>query len=259
MKLGVKLAVLAVAGLMAPAAHAADIPAVIPVTSSTPAVDWTGFYLGGVAGGVVSSLDHNSIAGAVGLVGQSYGCVGGLCDGKRESYAVGATFGYNQAYADGGVLGIEADVAYSGLDEGLDFAGIVPLSANQRLDATGMARVDTPFLGTLRLRAGYAVGRFLPFVTAGVAVTYSTVELQSLGIVETQTSPGNWTATGAAPVSVRGSGWTAGWTAGGGLEYAISERWSAKTEYLYVDLITSTLGDETPKHQMLRAGLNYRY
>ncbi|MFT0859463.1 outer membrane protein [Ancylobacter sp. G4_0304] len=255
MKLGIKLAVLAAVGLSAPVAHAADMP----VTSATPAVDWTGFYVGGLVGGVASTLDQNSIAGDGGLGFQNYGCVGGLCDGKRESYVLGATFGYNQAYADGGVLGIEADVAYSGLDEDLDFAGIVPLSADRRLDATGTAGIDTPFLGTLRLRAGYALGRFLPFVTAGVAVTYSTVELQSVSIVETQVSPGNWTATGATPTSVRGSGWTAGWTAGGGLEYAISDHWSAKAEYLYVDLITSRLGDETPTHQLARAGLNYRF
>jgi len=61
----------------------------------------------------------------------------------------------------------------------------------------------------------------------------------------------------------------AGWTAGAGVEYAFMGNWSAKLEYLYVDLGSATCGmatcgfpaDESInfKANLVRAGLNYRF
>jgi outer membrane immunogenic protein len=52
-----------------------------------------------------------------------------------------------------------------------------------------------------------------------------------------------------------------GWTIGGGLEAAIAGPWSAKVEYLYVDLGSgdSPVGSsEKFKANIVRAGINYR-
>lgn len=46
---------------------------------------------------------------------------------------------------------------------------------------------------------------------------------------------------------------TAGWTAGGGIEYAINRNWSAKAEYLYV---ASGGGQDA---NVIRAGLNFKF
>ena len=59
-----------------------------------------------------------------------------------------------------------------------------------------------------------------------------------------------------------------GWTAGGGLEYAFLGNWSAKIEYLYVDLGSFDTGFAAPlrgepmsafKENVVRAGLNYKF
>ena len=58
-----------------------------------------------------------------------------------------------------------------------------------------------------------------------------------------------------------------GWTVGGGLEYAFLGNWTAKIEYLYVDLgkfdcgvaCGATPDNVTFKENVIRAGLNYRF
>jgi len=66
------------------------------------------------------------------------------------------------------------------------------------------------------------------------------------------------------------SGTNSGWTAGGGLEYAWSNRWSVKAEYLFVDLgsksltypITLAVSQSTTssefKANIIRFGVNYK-
>jgi outer membrane immunogenic protein len=65
----------------------------------------------------------------------------------------------------------------------------------------------------------------------------------------------------------------AGWTAGGGVEYALTNNWTAKIEYLYYDLGTTTLiaspNPPVPPYQtqtsfptrgsIVRAGINYKF
>jgi outer membrane immunogenic protein len=60
-----------------------------------------------------------------------------------------------------------------------------------------------------------------------------------------------------------------GWTLGGGLEAAVAANWTAKVEYLYVDLGSFNCGincsgiaaaDNVSFHaNILRAGVNYRF
>ena len=59
-----------------------------------------------------------------------------------------------------------------------------------------------------------------------------------------------------------------GWTAGGGLEWLFAPHWSAKVEYLYVDLASNgttgafgwTLGNHFhPQLNVVRVGVNYHF
>jgi outer membrane immunogenic protein len=70
------------------------------------------------------------------------------------------------------------------------------------------------WLATVRGRVGWSFDRFLPFVTGGLAV--GDIRASTAGI-------------GANDTNV-------GWTAGGGFEFVIAGNWSAKAEYLYIDL-----------------------
>src|SRR5262249_39716047 len=74
---------------------------------------------------------------------------------------------------------------------------------------------------TVRGRVGYAFDRFLPYLTAGLAV-------------------GDIAAT--VPPLAAGTSNTAGWTVGGGIEVGIVSNVSVKAEDLYVDLGTFNCG-----------------
>jgi outer membrane immunogenic protein len=104
--------------------------------------------------------------------------------------------------------------------------------------------------GTFRGRLGYATGAdgtWLPYVTGGLAV----------GEVH------GWDA--LTPAS--GSKFMAGWTIGAGIETAFAPNWTAKLEYLYMDLGSATLFDVVPtvpetvsfKANLIRIGIDYHF
>ena len=99
----------------------------------------------------------------------------------------------------------------------------------------------------MRGRLGYAGGRFMPFVTGGAAI-------------------GNIQAT--TPAFIGASSSQVGWTIGAGLEFAIAGNWTAKAEYLYVDLGKFNCGlscgvlptnNVSFTTNLVRAGVNYRF
>ena len=115
---------------------------------------------------------------------------------------IGSTLGYNYQFGQA-VVGVEGD---------LDWADI---SGNSNSACPAGCKTSDTWLSTVRGRLGYAADRFMPYVTGGVA----------FGDVRGST-PG-FAQTGADRT---------GWTIGGGLEAALVGNWTAKVEYLYVDL-----------------------
>jgi outer membrane immunogenic protein len=151
-----------------------------------------------------------------------------------KGFMGGGTLGYN--WQTGAfVLGLEGDIDY------MNLKGTAP----SEFCATCTFK-DT-WLGTLRGRVGYSFDRWLPYLTAGAA--YGNVYMAT----------NNGSATGTKQ----------GWTAGAGVEYAFAGAWSAKLEYLYVDLGSVTCAqaacgfatDESVsfKANIVRAGVNYRF
>jgi outer membrane immunogenic protein len=141
---------------------------------------------------------------------------------------VGGTIGYNWQMGQV-VFGLEGDMDWSNI-RGSGFCGGVTT-----------CEVRNNWLATARGRLGYAFDRFMPYVTGGLAV-------------------------GDVKTSVTGFGDTrdtiTGWTVGGGLEASIAGPWTAKIEYLFVDLgrTDSILGSDAKfKTNIVRAGLNYRF
>src|SRR5258708_23629308 len=119
----------------------------------------------------------------------------------------------------GGVIGGTAGVnwqmghAVLGFEGDGDWSNLKGSSTSTRCVAGCSTNND--WLATVRGRAGYAFDRFLPYVTGGLAV----------GDIKAGT-PGFAGATQT----------NAGWTAGGGVELALTNNWTAKAEYLHVDL-----------------------
>jgi len=148
---------------------------------------------------------------------------------------VGGTVGYN--YQMGlWVLGLEGDIDWSDIRGSAVNAPCLGVSCETR----------NSWLATARGRIGYSFGRFLPYVTAGGA--FGDVKMNPIGL--------------ASQTDTR-----AGWTAGGGVEFALTGPWTAKVEYLYVDLGNKTCnaancGIATSvdfTSNIVRAGLNYRF
>ncbi|SIO14749.1 high affinity Mn2+ porin [Bradyrhizobium erythrophlei] len=192
--------------------------------------DWTGFYLGGHVG---------------------YGD-GGLGAGTNPLPEQGAFFphsitggtggfqaGYNRQFSNRVVLGIEADATFTS-----------PVDLPRRAPAPFNATID--YTGTLRGRAGYAFGAWMPYLTGGFAWGHSHININDGG-KEVLSSPGQYHT---------------GWTVGAGAEFAVGGNWSAKLEYDYIDLARRMydLSDFAlpgvnvdPRIHLIKFGLNYRF
>jgi outer membrane immunogenic protein len=140
---------------------------------------------------------------------------------------VGGTIGYNWQMGQL-VFGVEGDIDWSNI-------------RGSTACALTSCETKNDWLGTARGRLGYAFDRFLPYVTGGAAFGNIKTNIPGVG----STSDTN-----------------VGWTLGGGIEAAIAGPWTAKVEYLYVDLGRggSTLGSDAKFNaNVVRAGLNYRF
>jgi len=241
-----------IAGLLAACtfgASAADLPASM-FTKAPPAPlrpSWTGFYggvnVGGGFGHQRSSLD-DAITNARLLSNPLV----------LNSVIGGAQIGYNwQPINRPLVFGVEADIQGSGQKAGGAFAlgGITGPS-------DGIAYQNTlDWFGTLRGRVGWAMGErgtWLPYVTGGFAYGQGTIS-------------GNGTV-GGVPLVFDNTRTYAGWVLGGGIEWTFWDRWSAKAEYLYMDLgrgqtipLTPTLNLRNGRmiEQVGRGAVNYHF
>jgi len=148
---------------------------------------------------------------------------------------VGGTVGYNWQWASPWVLGVEGDIDWSNIGGTSNAPGCPGCT------------VQNNWLGTARGRAGYAFGGFLPYVTGGLA--FGDVKASVPGFAgQTNTQ--------------------VGWSAGAGAEYALTRNWSAKVEYLHVDLGRFDCGvncggtptDNVDFHgNLVRGGINFRF
>ena len=163
-----------------------------------------------------------------------------------SGFVLGGTVGAN--YQAGSlVLGIEADGDWA------DTSGFGTFTASAL--CTGACFTTSSWLSTVRGRAGYAFDRFLVYGTGGVA----------FGNVRANFSND--------PVT---SSVEAGWTVGAGVEFAFTRNWSAKAEYLFVNLADGSCttncaiadASGTPvipnvavrfNESIVRGGINYRF
>jgi outer membrane immunogenic protein len=156
---------------------------------------------------------------------------------------VGGTLGAN-FQAGAFVVGVEGDWDYSAINTGTT-SSICTFSGN--------CQTGNNWLATARGRAGYAADRVLFYATAGGA--FANVQTNFNGTTTSHTQ--------------------SGWTAGGGIEWAFADNWTAKVEYLYVNLgngsvncinavCTGLAGAPIPvsvglTENLVRAGVNFKF
>ncbi|EKS36163.1 outer membrane protein [Afipia broomeae] len=281
-------AILSIAALSP--ALAADLPLKAP---SAKIYSWTGWYAGLNAGygwqdkdAAFSGDSFGTIPGAGtiftdGLVDQSLQGPSTNHPAYRQAYrmsgfAGGGQFGYNWQVAPSWITGFEADLQYANLKSSALFAA--PDSGGG-VDLGATSSHQLKWFGTVRARLGYLItDRLLAFATAGLA--YGETKGQAaISIIHAT----GWNVGAATTIICNGfstclsgaaSQTSAGWTAGGGLEYAILPNITLKAEYLHIDLGDQTirLNVQSPAtgngfanvtfsnaYDIVRAGLNFRY
>lgn len=144
------------------------------------------------------------------------------------------------------VLGAEADLQLT------DIVGSDKQAADG-VEFTSKGAVD--WLGTVRLRTGYAIDNIMIFGTGGLALGGMDYKVHTVDDA-------------AATINLSDSHTATGWTAGAGVEWGFSANSSAKIEYLYTDLgkkeIGSSLSDDSyfkaaPSFQSIRMGVDFRF
>ena len=234
--------------LLGGSALAADLPGIVYVPAVEPVVeeerdifDWDRFYGGVFIGyGFGDVVITNDVP--IAFFDQTLNINGALA---------GLTLGKNFRVDDSLVFGVEGDIAWA------DMSG----SAEDLVtgDGTLYASARISSIATLRGRVGIPMGEgdeVLPFLTGGIAAGH--MEVSARG------------EDSADPLATA-SGWTYGFTVGGGLEIAVAEDVTLKAEYLYTDFFGS-LGaspidsngggtatfDFTANH-LLRVGINAHF
>jgi outer membrane immunogenic protein len=138
------IAGIAAAAFCSASALAADLPTKGPAYNAAmaPIFDWTGFYVGGTAGGI---RVHDQITGIIVFNKDS-----------MSGFLGGPTVGYN--FQSGPlVLGIEGDYSWTNVKHEVDF-GCAPA-----------CKEKIPYFATARARIGYAANNLLAYVTGGAA------------------------------------------------------------------------------------------
>ena len=157
----------------------------------------------------------------------------------------GVQAGYEHYFPSKLMLGIELDASLP------DYLDLAP-TLSYRATGTGTASEELEWLMSLRGRVGYDMGGWTPFVTGGIAwasTRFSRIDLTT----------GNEDAN---PSNVR-----LGYVLGGGVDFRLDSRWSARAEYLYTNLgLTGFAFASAPARydlqydlHRLRVGLNYKF
>jgi outer membrane immunogenic protein len=190
---------------------------------------WTGFYVGVTAGaGWGESRFDDS-----GFKSNPF---------DIDGFVAGGTIGYNFQLSPRWVVGIETDLSFSNISGSFGPGNLGQPNGAFFGCSPGPCVTDVDWFGTVRARLGATFDRSLVYATGGLAY-------------------------GKVKSSIVGGGFDSndtnvGWTIGGGIEHAVSRNWSAKIEYLHVDLGWTGIGKDLKsdaQFDVVRAGLNYRF
>ncbi len=195
------LAASAAALLFAGHAYAAD--AVVAVDDTPTTYNWSGLYvLGNVGyGSGHSDYEHQNV--------NNFGGTGGTYENSGNGFEGGGAVGYNLAFTNGFVVGIEGAVRTgANLDDGGEFE----IYHNTTF-------TDPKIVYNVTGKVGYAMGSFLPYAKAGWAG--GTIEARQ------DYHPGG------TPTTWSDKKFANGFVIGGGVDYAVTDNFFVGAEYNY--------------------------
>jgi outer membrane immunogenic protein len=229
MKKTILLGLVAATALVATSVQAADLPR-RKVQPKAPEVIYSQYNWSGFYAGA-------QVGYAAGDTKFRYVTAPASANHSTSGYLAGVHAGYNHQYSNNIVVGAEADINYA------DINGNTACPNPAFRCSSGIE-----WYGTVRARAGYAFDRVLPYITGGFA--YGDVRKA--------------TRFGAAGRSTTKT--SMGWTAGAGVEYAITDRISARVEYSYLNFSSGRHAVDGPNvvkgrvdAHVVKLGISYKF
>jgi outer membrane immunogenic protein len=216
-------------------ADAADFSLPVKASPPLPIFSWSGFYAGadiGYGWGRDSTTEY--LTGTNTLTGLRW-------DYKPKGALGGLFAGYN--YQTGPmVLGLETDIELADIKGGFN---------DPALGGAGDTRID--WQGSMRGRLGYAADKVLFYGTGGLAYANISHTYKNLVVGSTETT----------------SGVRTGWTAGAGVEMALTHNVLLRAEYRYSDFgryrydsvvtFPGLTGQQEPTFSAVRVGAAYKF
>ena len=220
-----------------------------------PARDWSGLYAGVNAGYGGDVFAQKGVLFAPASASRPAVGLATYASDRTGGFVGGAQLGYNYQFYKHFVLGVETDAQWSGITGQHESVAVERPYSIVSLDT----RVGLDWFGTTRVRAGFARGDSLSYVSVGAA--YGQVSLSGVDYA------GGVFSSGLSAVR-------AGWSIGTGTEYAITPDLALRADYLYLSMggvsgpTTGVLADLTPAagsfsstrvtNSVLRVGLNWK-
>jgi opacity protein-like surface antigen len=237
-------------------AQAADMPD-LPIlrgaftdglTSSRP--NWQGYYVGGQAdwGSITSKVSpavNSDLRATFVTPGPAYTWAP-VTYPKGSNGGFGAFAGYNSQWDDV-VIGVEANYIHFGFKNTSAGAGYTYNGSNSIIATTyNGATVSVSDFGSLRLRAAYAVGCFLPYAFIGGGVGSQTIDR----FAAAYPAPVLTATTSASKTKL-----VYGYSAGVGFDVMLVGGLFARAEYEY----QRVTADFESNINTVRAGLGYKF
>ncbi len=225
-----RIVIVAMLTFIAPdGAGAADLPVAPPPTAPAAYVPAIipVYNWGGVYGGINGGWDFGAAY---------WSAPGNSSDSSAATGGiVGGTLGANWQ-TDAFVFGLEGD---------FDYSNISTSTASNVCAASANCQAGNSWMSTMRARLGYADDQLLFYGTAGAA--FGNIRMSASGVTNTTTR--------------------AGWTAGAGVEFAFTDNWTGRLEYLYADLKKATCSsacggnpvDVRLTENLIRAGVDFKF
>jgi outer membrane immunogenic protein len=246
--------------LLLAAAATAALASAAPALAADDRPPLTGFYVGVNLGGTWGSSDvHSTASSPNGTIGPAD--LAQFSSANFNSNAAGFTGGLEAGYNHQMghlLLGLETDVGFMDINQHKSNTFQSMVLINPPATFTIGQKVSADWIWTLRPRIGYVTGPWLIYGTVGLATTSAEV---------TTSYADSFGNTG----SFRGNDSLTGWTAGGGVGYAINPKWQVKAEWLYADFgslralasapggIFTATTTATVKTNLIRVGVDYKF
>jgi outer membrane immunogenic protein len=276
---------------------AIPLPALAQGYGNAPAgsYNWSGWYVGGNAGWGwrnENAYPASAYYQSLGVFGYGSGTSYGTS--THDGFTAGGTLGY-QYQLGHFVLGADYDFQYAGIANNPRYAttsfakqtgttttsttytdpytgityttitGTIPVYGNYTAGNFDPTDGDSNrWIGLARVRAGYAMDRWLLYATGGAAYRFS-YSSSNPYVVQPNGSVITYSGYNEA------SAW--GWVVGGGVEYGLSDWITTRVEYLHMDfgaatyidpIATTALGrpityKDDREVNMMRVGINFRF